>query len=110
MAIGLVAFAPLPHGPANAEDMKKSGTVEIEQTQIAFIGSGNLGGGKLYFGDKTYNFTIGGLGIGGIGVSKMTATGTVYNLSKLEQFAGSYVQGRYGYVAGTQGSGELWLM
>ena len=50
--------------PLSADELKKSGTVEIEQTQIAFIGSGNLGGGKLYFEGKTYNFTVGGLGIG----------------------------------------------
>ena len=61
--------------PLSADELKKSGTVEIEQTQIAFIGSGNLGGGKLYFGGKTYNFTIGGLGIGGFGISRMTADG-----------------------------------
>jgi hypothetical protein len=95
--------------PLSADELKKSGTVDIEQTQIAFIGSGNLGGGKLYFGGKTYSFTIGGLGIGGFGISRMTAVGTVFNLSDVSQFAGAYVQGRYGYAAGTSGGGELWL-
>jgi hypothetical protein len=107
-AIVLFSVALPPAQPA-AEDLKKSGTVEIEQTQIAFIGSGNLGGGKLSFGGKTYNFTIGGLGVGGIGVSKITATGTVYNLSNLEKFPGAYVQGRTGYAAGDKGTGTLWL-
>ena len=95
--------------PLSAEELKKSGTVDIEQTQIAFIGSGNLGGGKLYFGGKTYSFTIGGLGIGGFGISRMTAVGTVFNLTDVSQFAGAYVQGRYGYAAGASGAGELWL-
>ena len=95
--------------PLSADELKKSGTVEIEQTQIAFIGSGNLGGGKLYFGGKTYSFTVGGLGIGGFGISRMTAEGTVFNLTDASQFAGAYVQGRYGYAAGSSGSGELWL-
>jgi hypothetical protein len=104
-----VALALLALPPAAAGDLKKSGTVEIKQTQIAFIGSGNLGGGKLSFGGKTYNFTIGGLGIGGFGISTMTAVGTVYNMTNASQFAGAYVQGRYGYAAGTSGSGELWL-
>lgn len=111
-ALSLFAVAALTlqtWRPAAADDMKKSGTVEIEQTQIAFIGSGNLGGGKLYFGGKTYNFTVGGLGIGGFGISTMKATGNVYNLTSPEQFAGAYVQGRYGYAAGTSGNGELWL-
>src|SRR5262249_39124688 len=75
-------------GPSGADDLKKSGTVRIEQVQIAFIGSGNLGGGTLQFGGKSYSFSIGGLGIGGFGLSKITATGNVYNLDKLAYFPG----------------------
>jgi hypothetical protein len=94
---------------ATAQELKKSGSVDIQQVQIAFIGSGNLGGGTLTFGGKTYSSTVGGLGIGGFGISKIEATGTVYNLNQLEQFAGAYIQGRYGYAAGTASGGELWL-
>ncbi len=95
--------------PASAEDLKKSGTVRIEQVQIAFIGSGNLGGGTLQFGGKSYDFTIGGLGIGGIGISKITATGAVYNLKDPGDFAGTYGQARYGLAIGSASTGELWL-
>ncbi|MGH6960316.1 MAG: hypothetical protein ACREE7_07535 [Dongiaceae bacterium] len=94
---------------AAAENLKKSGTVRIEQVQIAYIGSGNLGGGTLNFGGKSYDFTVGGLGIGGIGISKITATGTVYNLTELAYFPGGYVQGRYGAVIGEASAGKLWL-
>jgi len=94
---------------AIADDLKPSGNLEISQVQIAFIGSGNLGGGKLYYGGKTYPFTVGGLGIGGIGVSKMEAIGTVYDMKRLADFPGAYVQGRYGYAVGEAGDGELWL-
>jgi hypothetical protein len=98
-------------GAAWADEAKpvKAGTVKIEQTQIAFIGSGNLGGGTLYFGDKAYPFTIGGLGYGGFGVSKMEATGTVYDLKSPKDFEGLYVQARYGFVVGDTSTGELWL-
>ena len=96
-------------GPSAAEDLKKSGTVRIEQVQVAFIGSGNLGGGTLQYGGKSYKFTIGGLGIGGIGISKITATGAVYNLDKLEHFPGAYVQGRIGFAVGETSAGKLWL-
>src|SRR6185369_15875388 len=74
--------------PLAADEAKPSGTVEIQQTQIAFIGSGSLGGGTLFFQGKTYGFTIGGLGVGGFGISRMTATGNVYNLKDVSQFAG----------------------
>jgi hypothetical protein len=96
-------------GPSGAEELKKSGTVRIEQVQIAFIGSGNLGGGTLKFGGKSHDFTVGGLGIGGFGVSKITATGTVYNLDKLADFPGAYIQGRYGLAVGDVSTGKLWL-
>jgi hypothetical protein len=106
-AVAVLAFST--RQSATADDMKKSGTVAISQTQIAFIGSGNLGGGELQFNGKTYKFTVGGLGIGGFGISTMKATGTVYNLNDVNQFAGTYIQGRYGFAAGTSGSGDLWL-
>jgi hypothetical protein len=95
--------------PLRAEDYKESGTVEIEQVQIAFIGSGNLGGGTLHFGGSQREFTVGGLGFGGIGISRMTATGIVYNLENIDDFAGAYVQGRYGLAVGKASTGELFL-
>lgn len=95
--------------PARAQEKVKVGTVEIEQVQVAFIGSGNLGGGTLQFQGKSYRFSIGGLGIGGFGVSKMQATGDVYNMKELRQFPGAYGQARYGFAAGDKSGGELWL-
>lgn len=95
--------------PARAEERVKTGTVEIEQVQVAFIGSGNLGGGTLQFQGKSYRFTVRGLGIGGFGVSKMQATGDVYNMRELRQFPGAYGQARYGFAVADKGAGELWL-
>jgi hypothetical protein len=94
---------------AKKPDLKKSGTIVIEQYQVAFLYSGNLGGGKLTFNNKVYEFTIGGLGIGGIGASKIEATGQVYNLTKAEDFPGAYGQARWGYAAGDKSEGALWL-
>jgi hypothetical protein len=92
-----------------ADDLVRSGTLTIEQVQIAFIGSGNLGGGTLNVGGQNYSFSIGGLGIGGFGVSKMEATGNVYNLKNINDFAGGYVQARYGIAVGSMSTGQLWL-
>jgi hypothetical protein len=94
---------------AFAADYVQTGTVTIEQVQIAFIGSGNLGGGTQHFGDRAYDFTIGGLGIGGFGVSKINAKGEVYNLTDPANFPGAYVQGRYGLAVADVSAGELWL-
>ena len=86
-----------------------SGTVSIEQMTVAFIGSGGLGGGTLHYRGKSYRFTIGGLGVGGFGISKLEASGEVYNLHELNQFPGAYGSARYGAAYGDQGSGQLWL-
>jgi hypothetical protein len=90
--------------------MVKSGSVYIEQVQLAFIGSGNLGGGgTLQFQGRIYRFSIAGLGIGGFGISKITAIGNVYNLTDPRFFPGAYVRGRYGYAVGEASAGKLWL-
>jgi len=88
---------------------KPSGTVTISQVQVAFIGSGSGGGGTLHFEGRSYPFKIGGLGIGGIGVSRLDASGTVYDLRRVEDFDGVYGQTRVGWAAGAQGKGQLWL-
>ncbi|HEV2097868.1 MAG TPA: hypothetical protein VGR45_02960 [Stellaceae bacterium] len=86
-----------------------SGSVSIHQVQVAFIGSGSAGGGTLYFRGRSYPFKLGGLRIGGIGISTVDAAGSVYNLHRLEDFDGVYGQARYGWAAGQAGNGEMWL-
>lgn len=91
-----------PSGPPSA-------TVRIKQLQVAFIGSGAIGGGTLRFRNRSYDITVGGLGIGGIGASRVTATGSVYGLNQVEDIAGAYVQIREGWAIGGKGRGTLWL-
>jgi hypothetical protein len=111
IAIAALTLLALPYGPASAQSSKltESGTVTVNQAQVAFIVSGNVGGGKLHYQGKTYPFSIGGLGIGGFGISSIDATGTVYNLFKLSDFSGAYGQARTGIVVGTLSAGTLWL-
>ena len=104
-AIGLIWTA----APARAQELRQSGTVSISQVQVAFLYSGNLGGGTLTYGGKKYSFDIGGLGIGGFGVSSIKATGEVYDLKRLSDFEGVYGQARYGAAVAEKSAGELWL-
>jgi hypothetical protein len=84
----------------SAPPPKPSGSVNIHQVQVAFIGSGAVGGGTLHYRGRSYPFKLGGLGIGGFGVSTLDATGSVYNLRRLQDFEGVYGQARIGWAAG----------
>lgn len=104
------ALLLLVAGLASAdEELHRSGTVRIKEVQLAWIFSSNLGGGDLEFNGRTYNFTVGGLGIGGFGVSEIKATGEVYNLTDIAYFPGAYVEGRWGFAVGDVSRGHLWI-
>ena len=106
MGLVLAATTVLAGAPT---DKPLSGTLTVEQVQVAWILIGNLGGGKLDYKGNTYDFTIGGLGVGGFGMSKIEATGEVYGLERIEDFVGAYGQARYGMVAADVSTGELWI-
>ena len=111
LAMAVAAVIAIQHGSAFAQSSKiqESGTVTINQGQIAFIFSANVGGGNLHYQGKTYPFSISGLGVGGFGISSIEATGVVYDLKKLSDFDGAYGQARTGIVFGTVSAGTLWL-
>jgi hypothetical protein len=111
LAAGLMVLCILSGGAfaQNSPPARRSGSVSIHQVQVAFIGSGTTGGGTLYFRGRSYRFRLGGLGIGGFGISTVDATGNVYNLHRLEDFNGVYGQARYGWAVGEAGKGQMWL-
>lgn len=87
-----------------------SGTVTLEQTQGSFLANAGWGRGTLTFGGKAYRFRPHNLGVGGIGIAKLSAHGEVYGLHKVEDFAGLYGRLRAGaVVADRQLKGGLWL-
>ena len=96
-------------GPEAVAGLTPDATVDMNQVQAAFIGSAGGGSGTLFYRGGAYNFTIAGLGVGGIGASTIDAEGEVYKLRSLSQFAGAYAQGRYGFAIGTASGGDLWM-
>jgi hypothetical protein len=70
--IGLRAFvmvvASLAAGASVSAETRPagrpSGSVSIDQAQIAFLASGSFGGGVLRYGGRSYPLKISGLGIG----------------------------------------------
>jgi len=96
-------------GPDAIAGLTPDATVDMRQVQAAFIASGGGGGGTLFYKGRSYPFTVGGLGVGGIGASTVDAEGEVYKLNALAQFPGTYAQGRYGFAFGNKSGGDLWL-
>ena len=67
-----------------------SATVRIQEWSAAYYGSAAAGKGTLYYNGQRHHFTISGLGAGGAGAQKISATGKVYNLNNLSDFSGTY--------------------
>ncbi len=76
---------------------------------MAYLASSGGGNGTLLYRGADYRFTIGGLGVGGIGASTISASGEVYKLNQLSQFPGAYAQARYGFALGNLSGGDLWM-
>ena len=67
-----------------------SATVRITEWSAAYYASAAGGKGTLYYHGRSHRFSISGLGAGGMGGQKISATGKVYNLNSLSQFSGTY--------------------
>ena len=107
--VGLAASLPLLGiaGPALAET--PSGRIDMEQIQISLLLSAGWGHGTLTF-SGTHEFKIKGMGVGGLGISKLEAHGNVFRLKKLSDFPGVYGAVRAGAVAGdAQLRGGTWM-
>ena len=96
-------------GPQAVAGLSPDATVDMQEVQVAYIASGGGGTGTIFYRGGSYPFNIGGLGVGGIGASTISATGDVYKLPSLAQFPGAYAQARYGFAIGAMSGGDLWL-
>jgi len=99
--IGMVIAALVcVSGMAMAADEKPSGTVSMESKSVA-IGVGvSWGDGKLQYKGKTHTFSVKGLSVIDLGVSKVSARGKVYHLNKVEDFSGTYAAAQAGAAVG----------
>ena len=95
VAAALVGFG----GMAAADDMP-SGTVTIESKSVALGIGVSWGDGKLSYQGKTHAFSVKGLSVVDVGVSKVSARGKVFNLKKLVDFAGRFAAAQAGAAVG----------
>ena len=80
-----------PTGPVSA-------TLTLHETQASYWASAQGGKGDITFNGETHEFSIRGIGAGGTGLQKITATGKVYNMETLSDFPGVYTGVRSGFT------------
>lgn len=107
-ATGAQAEDKLPPAPAN---LKKAGTVDITEYEVGIGVVDNVWGhGTVTALGKTKKFKLGGMGVGGAGGAKISATGNVYNLTDVNLFPGPFTQVSAGATAGTESkAAAFWL-
>ena len=88
---------------ASAPKGTPSATVEVASDQMRLIMGGTAGKGTLHFNGEKIPFTFksASAGVGAKMVTKMTAVGNVYGLTKLEDFPGSYTSISKSTMAGS---------
>ena len=65
-------------------------TVKVQEWTAAYYGSAAVGKGTIDYKGHHHHFSITGIGAGGDGAQKVSATGKVYSLNSLQDFAGTY--------------------
>ena len=98
--IWVVAAALVCFGGMAAADDKPSGTVTIESKSVALGVGVSWGDGKLSYQGKTHTFSVKGLSVVDVGISKVSARGKVFHLNKLADFAGTYAAAQAGAAVG----------
>ena len=87
--LGLIALTP-GLVPAKGRHAAPSATVRLEAKEVAAGVGWAWGDGVLNYRGKRHPFKVSGLTAGGVGAAREEATGEVYNLKNLDDFAGTY--------------------
>ncbi len=85
---------------------KVDATIALHAKQVSAVVGFAWGGGTITYREKSHEVTVEGLTVGAVGVSAIEATGEVFYLAKLEDFAGKYTAVAGGVTPGL-GRGAL---
>jgi hypothetical protein len=102
-----VAYAgDSPSSAPVAQDAKPDATVVLNGGSVA-VGVGyTWGHGDLTYQGTAHQFTISGVSVVDVGATNFTATGNVYKLTKLADFAGNYVAAGAGLTIAGGGTAQ----
>src|SRR5215470_4707735 len=105
IALGIVSLC-LPLSVAGAKGKEApSATIKLSAGSVAAGIGVSWGSGTLTYHGKSHPISVTGLDVGSVGASKLTATGNVYHLKKLEDFDGNYAAAEASAVVGGGGGG-----
>ena len=82
----LIAVAAVTVTPSHAQ----TGTVRLHIVKAGFIVGAGGGNGTLNYHGRTYRLTIGGIGLGSLGVAAADLVGTASNIHRPQDIAGTY--------------------
>lgn len=91
------------------QPLRATASVTVKITNVSLGVAINWGEGVLTFENRNHPFRVRGLGIVGVGGSSIDATGTVFNLDRLEDFEGSWAKIDGAAVLGRASSGGVSL-
>jgi hypothetical protein len=81
---------------ALAAEPAPSGSVAISSKAVALGIGVSWGDGTLTYQGRTHTFSVDGLSVADLGISSVTSSGEVFNLTKLSDFSGNYTAGESG--------------
>ena len=110
LALGLMVAATLalPFSTAQAKAKAPDATLQLREGSVAAGIGFSWGGGTLTYRGKRYPVKVDGLSVGSVGISRATASGSVYNLKSLNDFNGTYTA--VGAGAAVAGGGSVATM
>jgi hypothetical protein len=108
MALAMVAALGMTLTAARAEDKKPDATLKLSGGSVAAGLGVSWGGGTLSYQGKDVPIDVKGLSVGDAGITKIEASGKVYNLKKLDDFDGNYTA--VGAGATVAGGGSVTTM
>jgi hypothetical protein len=87
---GVAIAAALMLVGASTQSHAQTGTVHLKLVKVGFIVGVGGGHGTLTYHGHRYRLSVGGVGVGTIGVAGAELVGTAYNLHSPADIAGTY--------------------
>jgi hypothetical protein len=86
LVAALMSIIAITITPSQAQ----TGTVRLNIVKAGFIVGAGGGSGVLHYHGRTYRLTVGGIGLGSLGVAAADLAGTASNLHRPQDIAGTY--------------------